>query len=83
MTVFEGFFTAASSLREVRSDLRSAILAATAQGDLDRILELSKELGKTHPAAAGLLADLADQFEYDRIRQLFQDQAAERPEDRP
>ncbi len=65
----------------VPSRLRDALLAAVVTADLDRILSLTDEAAGEAPEAARLLRELAEHFEYDRIRELLKAQAAARPED--
>ena len=51
---------------------RGALLAATARGDLDRILRLADELEEIDPGAARAVRDLAEQFDYERLRLLIE-----------
>jgi len=52
---------------EVREALREALRSA----DLDRVLQIAAELEPASLSAAGIIRDLAERFEYDRLLALL------------
>ncbi len=67
--------------RPIPGPLLEALRTAVVTADLDRFLSLTGELAAGDPAAAAVLRDLAERFEYDRITALLSDRAAGRLED--
>lgn len=63
--------TAADAVASLSGATRDAIVSATRRGDYDRLLELVNACQATDPAAAGVVRDLVERFEYEQLLELF------------